>query len=87
MRIRERLPNIIFIQCDSLDGRILGCLGQPAGRQVTPYLDTLAGQGVLFRNTYANNFVCVPSRASMWSGMYTHHCQGWNNFKGLEPKT
>ncbi len=66
---------------------MLGCLGHPALRQATVNLDRMAEEGVLFQNTYASSFVCVPSRASMWSGLYTHHCQGWNNYKGLEPET
>jgi arylsulfatase K len=75
--------NIIFIQCDSMDGRVMGCMGHPAMRRATPNLDALARQGVLFRNAYTNNPICCPSRASMWSGLFTHHCEGWNNYKGL----
>lgn len=76
-------PNIIFVQCDSMDGRIMGCMGHPAMGRATPNLDALAARGVLFRNAYSNNPICCPSRASMWSGQYTHHCEGWNNYKGL----
>ena len=79
----SRRPNILFIQTDSWDGRILGCMGHPAMRNATPNLDAFAGRGVMFRNAYCNNPVCCPSRASMWSGTYTHHCEGWNNYKGL----
>ncbi len=77
--------NILFIQTDSQDGRVLGCMGHPAMRRATPNLDALAGRGVLFRNAYCNSPICCPSRASMWSGLYTHHCEGWNNHKGLSP--
>ena len=77
-------PNIVFIQCDSMDGRAMGCMGHPAMARATPNLDALAAQGVLFRNAYCNNPICCPSRASMWSGKFTHHCEGWNNYKGLE---
>ena len=75
--------NILFIHCDSMDGRVMGCLDHPAMRSGTPNLDTLARRGVLFRDTYCNNPICCPSRASMWSGRWTHHCEGWNNYKGL----
>jgi len=81
---RGRRANILFIQCDSMDGRVMGCMGHPAMRRATPHLDALAAGGVLFGNTYSNNPICVPSRASMWSGQWTHHCEGWNNYKGLE---
>ena len=78
-------PNILLIECDSMDGRALGCMGHPAMRRATPNLDSLARQGALFRNAYTNNPICCPSRASMFSGLQTHHCEGWNNYKGLEP--
>jgi len=81
----SRRPNILFVQTDSWDGRLLGCQGHPAMPQATPHLDALAARGVLFRNAYCNNPICCPSRASMWSGRYTHHCEGWNNYKGLSP--
>jgi len=79
--------NILLIECDSLDGRVLGCMGHPAMQRATPHLDALAARGVLFRNAYTNNPICCPSRASMFSGTHTHHCEGWNNYKGLEPGT
>ncbi|MBN1642125.1 MAG: sulfatase-like hydrolase/transferase [Anaerolineae bacterium] len=80
-------PNILFVQCDSMDGRAMGCMGHPAMARATPNLDALARRGVLFRNAYCNNPICCPSRASMWSGLYTHACEGWNNYKGLELDT
>jgi arylsulfatase K len=79
-----RRPNILFIQTDSQDGRLMGCMDHPAMSGATPNLDALARQGTLFRNTYSNNPVCCPSRASMWSGQFTHHCEAWNNYKGLD---
>ncbi len=78
-------PNVILIHTDSMDGRAMGCMGHPAMHRATPNLDALAGQGTLFRNAYTNNPICCPSRASMWSGQFTYHCEGWNNYKGLEP--
>ncbi len=80
-----RRPNIIFVQTDSHDGRIMGCMGHPAMGRATPNMDALAERGVLFTNAYCNSPICCPSRASMWSGLFTHHCEGWNNYKGLEP--
>ena len=47
-------------------------------------IDRLAAQGTLFRNAYCTNPICCPSRANMLSGTYTHECESWNNFKGLE---
>jgi arylsulfatase K len=79
--------NIVFIQCDSMDGRAMGNMNHPAVADATPNMDMLAKKGVTFTNTYCNNPICCPSRASMWSGRFTHHCEGWNNYKGLEVNT
>ena len=79
-----RKPNIIVVECDSMDGRAMGCMGLAAAS--TPNFDRLAARGALFRNTYTNSPQCCPSRASMWSGKHTHLCEGWSNNKGLEPK-
>lgn len=80
---RAKPLNILFVQCDSMDGRAMGCMGHPALAGATPNIDRLARRGVIFRNAYSNNPICCPSRASMWSGQFTHRCGGWNNYKGL----
>lgn len=64
---------------------MLGCAGHPALRHATPNIDRLAESGAYFENAYCSHPICCPSRANMWSGRYTHHCESWNNYKGLEP--
>lgn len=77
--------NIIQFHAESWDGRMLGCQGiHPAMAMATPNIDRLARQGTLFRNAYCTNPICCPSRANMLSGVYTHKCESWSNFKGLE---
>ena len=74
-----------MIHMESWDGRMLGCQNyQPAMRNATPNIDALAARGTRFANTYCTNPICCPSRANMLSGTYTHVCESWNNFKGLE---
>ena len=74
--------NVVFIHCDSMDGRAMGWLGHPAAS--TPTLDCLAEQGTAFTRTYCTSPQCVPSRASFMSGRYVHEIEAWNNAKGLE---
>ena len=74
--------NIFFIECDSMDGRIMSCMNHPAAQ--TPNMDALAARGVLFKNTYCNSPQCCPSRASRWSGKHNHVIEAWNNYKGIE---
>lgn len=64
---------------------MLGCMGQPALQRATPNIDRLASHGTVFEKTYCSHPICCPSRANMWSGTYTHKCESWNNYKGLEP--
>lgn len=66
----DRRPNIVLILPDQLRGQALGCMGDPDVR--TPHLDRLAGEGILFRNTFANTPVCCPARAILLTGQYPH---------------
>jgi choline-sulfatase len=65
---RSRPPNLFFISSDSHNGRITSWNGHPLVR--TPNLDRLAASGVTFTNTYCCGPVCVPSRASLMTGMF-----------------
>ena len=79
------MQNILMIHSESWDGRMLGCQGHsPAMENATPNIDALAARGTRFANAYCTNPICCPSRANMLSGTYTHECESWNNFKGLE---
>ena len=60
-------PNILIIMADQLAAQALKLYGNPVCK--TPNLDELANQGIVFENAYSNNPVCVPSRASMLSGL------------------
>ena len=57
-------PNVIVIMSDDSGYADLGCYG---GEIDTPHLDSLAQQGVRFKNFY-NNGRCSPTRASLMTG-------------------
>ena len=79
------MQNILMLHMESWDGRMLGCQGyHPALAKATPNIDALASRGTRFSNAYCTHPICCPSRANMLSGTYTHECESWNNFKGLE---
>jgi iduronate 2-sulfatase len=59
-------PNILFIASDDLNTDI-GCYGN--NQVKTPNLDRLAKMGVRFNNTYCQQPLCGPSRASIMSGL------------------
>jgi arylsulfatase len=61
-------PNVLLILADDLGFSDVGCYG---GEIRTPNLDTLAANGVRFRQFY-NGTRCCPSRASLLTGLYPH---------------
>ncbi len=61
-------PNIIFLLADDLRNTALGCMGNEY--VVTPNVDKLAGQSVMFLNAYHVAPICMPSRTSIMTGKY-----------------
>ncbi|HZT33816.1 MAG TPA: sulfatase-like hydrolase/transferase [Bryobacteraceae bacterium] len=72
-----RPPNVLLLMSDQHRPRALSIDGHPVAR--TPRLDELAHSGVRFDSAYCSNPVCVPSRASLLTGLYTHHHRAYNN--------
>lgn len=76
--------NILLLHCHDL-GRFLGAYEIPT--VVSPHLDALAAQSVLFEAAFATAPHCSPARASLFTGTYpqtngvlglTHDPFGWD---------
>ena len=66
-------PNILYIMSDDHAAHAIGAYGgRLAPLNPTPTLDKLAAEGVVLENTFCNNSVCSPSRASILTGQYSH---------------
>ena len=64
-------PNIILIMTDQMRG---DCLGADGNSYIeTPNLDFLAAQGTRFRHAYTACPSCLPSRATIMTGMKQWH--------------
>ncbi|MEX0320842.1 MAG: sulfatase [Puniceicoccaceae bacterium] len=74
-------PNVLFVIADDLGAR-LGCYGDDLA--VTPNLDRLAQQGVVFRNCFTQFATCGPSRACMLSGLYPYQTGITSNNKTVD---
>ena len=61
-------PNILVLYTDQQRWDALGASGNPDIQ--TPHLDRLAAEGVNCDHFFVQNPVCMPSRASMLSGLY-----------------
>ena len=71
-------PNIIFIVADDLGFADLGCYGGRAARfgPVSPVLDALAADGLLFTDGYSNSPVCSPTRFALMTARYQYRLRG-----------
>ncbi|BDS06870.1 sulfatase [Oceaniferula spumae] len=61
-------PNILWIVSEDNDYHWLGCYGNKEA--VTPNLDRLAGNGILFTHAYSNAPVCAVARSTILNGAY-----------------
>ena len=61
-------PNVVLIMNDDMGFSDLGCYG---GEVQTPNLNRLAENGLRFTQFY-NTPRCAPSRASLFTGLYSH---------------
>ena len=59
--------NVLFIVADDLNCA-LGAYGDPLA--ITPNIDKLAKNGMLFNNAHVQYPLCGPSRVSFMTGMY-----------------
>jgi len=63
---QKKKPNILFIAIDDLRPE-LGCYGSDIA--ISPNMDKLAAEGLLFNNAYCQQAICGPSRASLLTGI------------------
>ncbi|MCD8132130.1 MAG: sulfatase-like hydrolase/transferase [Lachnospiraceae bacterium] len=74
-------PNIIFYFSDQQRADTLGCYGQRL--DITPNVDRLAREGVMFRNAFTAQPVCGPCRAMFQTGRYPTELNCWKNGQPL----
>jgi arylsulfatase len=77
-----RPPNILFIMTDQ---HRWDCTGANGNKQIrTPNFDRLAAEGANFTHAFVNAPVCVPSRASFFTGRYPHSHRNRVNYTPLD---
>ena len=65
---QKNRPNIVFFLIDDQRNDTLGCAGHPILK--TPVIDSLAADGVRFRNAFVTTSICAASRASILTGLF-----------------
>lgn len=63
---QEKQPNVLIFYIDDLRAE-LGCYGSKTA--ITPHIDKLANDGILFNKAYVQQAICAPSRMSMLTGL------------------
>ena len=69
--------NMLIIMSDEHSRKVMNAYGNR--HAITPNLDALAASGTRFSNAYCNSPICVPSRASLHTGLYPHQIGYWDN--------
>ena len=65
-------PNILFIMSDDHTSTAIGAYGSRLAKlNPTPTIDQIASEGMLMENTFCNNAICSPSRATILTGQYS----------------
>jgi arylsulfatase A-like enzyme len=70
--------NLIFIMVDDMGYGDLGSFGQT--NILTPHLDKLAAESMVFTQFYAGSPVCAPARSVLMTGYHTGHTTVRGNF-------
>lgn len=82
----QNTMNVVFIVADDLNTN-LGCYGQQG--VITPNLDKLASESLVFDRAYCQASLCNPSRSSFMTGMRPGSLDIYTNephFRGVFPK-
>jgi arylsulfatase len=79
-----RRPNVLWIMTDQLRFDCLGANGNAIVR--TPNIDKLAARSANFQQAFVQSPVCVPSRASYFTGRYPHSHKNRVNYTPLDAR-
>lgn len=82
---RNKRPNVLIIHTDQQRYDSLGCTGNQ--HAVTPNIDRLAAEGTLFHRHITAHPVCMPSRASLFTGRYPNASGVYANGVALPRRT
>ncbi|MEF2601442.1 MAG: sulfatase-like hydrolase/transferase, partial [Fusobacterium mortiferum] len=71
----NKKPNIVLITTDQMRADAIGYINS---KVITPNLDMMAKEGVVFTNSFCSSPVCTPSRAGIFTGRYPMNTGAWN---------
>ncbi|MDP6523087.1 MAG: sulfatase [Kiritimatiellia bacterium] len=77
-------PNIVWMFSDDHAYQAIGAYGGRFEKEnLTPHIDSLARDGMLFERAYVGNSICAPSRATLLTGKHSHLNGKYDNRGGF----
>ncbi|MEM9367091.1 MAG: sulfatase [Planctomycetota bacterium] len=80
--VADEKPNLVFVIADDCTFRDIGCYG---GQAITPNIDGLATEGMLFTRCYQSAPMCSPKRHNIYSGQYPVKSGAYPNHTRVNP--
>lgn len=83
--IAQQRPNIVVIITDDHTMQAIGAYGAKYG--LSPNIDNIAKEGIVFNRAFVTNSICAPSRAVLLTGKYSHingHIDNRTKFDGSQ---
>lgn len=77
MAFKQKNKNILVVMADQLTAKALGCYGNH--EVISPNIDHLANQGVIFESAYTSSPLCTPGRYAFMTGQNIYRCGGYDN--------
>lgn len=85
LSVDSEKPNILCIVGEGLRWDELSLTGNRIVQ--TPNMDRIGREGCVFHNAFVVNSLCLPSRATMLTGMYSHSTGAVSNVQGkIDPR-
>ncbi|HLR38408.1 MAG TPA: sulfatase [Chitinophagaceae bacterium] len=79
-------PNVLWITTEGVPVSVLSCYGgRYSSFLQTPNIDRIANEGMMFNNSFCNNALCAPSRATLLTGKYNHLAGSASNGYNADP--
>ncbi len=79
-------PNILFIMSDDHTSQAWGIYGGPLEKIIkNENIKRLAANGAVLNNAFCTNSICVPSRATIMTGQYSHNNGVFTLADALQP--
>lgn len=85
VQAQPKRTNFLLVTVDDMNCDSVGVFGCKL-KDTTPHMDNLASRGIRFQHAHVQVANCMPSRNTMWSGLYPH-IHGVDGFRQLaDPK-